>query len=86
MLQTGVTERSGTCDSASSAGGCRVSFLRLSFLSLIHWHSLNLNFVPSLRLHDGQAGGGRGTGTGKQTGGGRNIAQAGRAGQGVRVS
>ena len=33
-------------------------------MSLIRWHSLSLNFVPSLLLHDGQAGGGRGTGAG----------------------
>ena len=45
-------------------GGCWVSFLSLSFLSLIRKHSLHLNFVPFLLLHDRQAGEGRGAGAG----------------------
>ena len=51
-VQTGGKATSETHDSASSAGGVR---LVLNIFSVsICWDSYDLNFVCSLRLHDGQ--------------------------------
>ena len=67
-----------------------ISFPELSCLCLIHWHSLNFNFVPSLRLHAGGRGKGYRRGqvvkVGKLAGGGRNRARLGVTGPGVRAS
>ena len=66
-------------------GGFQVSFPRLFFSSIfILLAFTHFNFVPFLRLHNGQGEGGRSTGAdrwkvGKQAGGGRNRARVGRA-------
>ena len=51
-----VGQQQGKYNSVSSAGWCRVSFLRIAFLFLLRWHSLNLSLLlPSFSMvHGGQ--------------------------------
>ena len=98
MLRHGFEPRPGLAiyfDTIAFASKFFVCFLvgTIAQILLIRRHSLNLDFIPSLLLHDGQAEEGRGAGAGiwrtwasRYLGGDRNRARAGRAGQGVRAS
>ena len=71
--------------------GYQVTFPRLFFSVFNSLAFTHFDFVPFLRLHDGQAERGRSTGAdrwklGNQAGRSRNKARSGGTGQGVRAS